>query len=233
MPPGPFSQVDSQLIADLHSLHAKSPKLLKPIQYAAPVAEEITVESWRMSEFKYYDVPSPFPTLARGLFSVREDEAPEKEKEKDGPTRYRIVARGYDKFFNIGEVPWTAVRFNPFFPLALRHPPPFSYGSAFRPVVVAGNSHKPAIHSDAQVQRMYHLHRCSVSVEASHNIEALRGTRSGRSRESRSGWRALAPLSSRASGKDNGAACAGVMGEELDRGSRGEVDRSPSTDSNV
>lgn len=57
-----------------------------------------------MNEFKYYDVPSPFPTLARGLFTR------ELEKEAGGDQpRYQIVARGYDKFFNIGEVPWTDV----------------------------------------------------------------------------------------------------------------------------
>jgi tRNA ligase len=104
MAPGPFSQGDSQLIAHLHSLHKKSPKLVKPVQHVAPAAPEITVESWKMNEFKYYDIPSPFPTLARGLFSVEE------KGEKDGQSRYRIVARGYDKFFNIGEVPWTTVR---------------------------------------------------------------------------------------------------------------------------
>ncbi len=109
----PFSHDDSQLIADLHSLHKKSPKLVKPVQYATPAVPEFTVESWRMNEFKYYDVPSPFPTLARGLFSVREDKA----EEKGDGTRYRIVARGYDKFFNIGEVPWTTVR------IFLLHPP--------------------------------------------------------------------------------------------------------------
>ncbi|KAF7325358.1 tRNA ligase [Mycena venus] len=49
-----------------------------------------------MAEHKYYVVPSPFPTLARGVFSL---------KQPDG--QYRIVARGYDKFFNIGEVGWT------------------------------------------------------------------------------------------------------------------------------
>jgi tRNA ligase len=52
-----------------------------------------------MNEFKYYDIPSPFPTLARGLFTT----------EMDGEPKYRIVVRGYDKFFNIGEVPWTNV----------------------------------------------------------------------------------------------------------------------------
>jgi tRNA ligase len=107
----PFSQDDSQLITDLHSLHNKSPKLVKPIQYAAPAIPETTVESWRMNEFKYYDIPSPFPTLARGLFSVKEENA-----EEDGRPRYRIIARGYDKFFNIGEVPWTTVRFLPIAP---------------------------------------------------------------------------------------------------------------------
>jgi tRNA ligase len=76
----PFSQEDSQLIADLYSLHAKSPKLVKPAQYAAPAVPEVTVVSWRMNKFKYYDILSPFPTLARGLFSVQEDKAPEDEK---------------------------------------------------------------------------------------------------------------------------------------------------------
>jgi tRNA ligase len=92
---------DSQLITNLHKLSAKSPKLVKSSTYPAPAAPEIIVRSWKMNEFKYYDVPSPFPTLARGLFST--------EVPVDGETKYRIVARGYDKFFNIGEVPWTTV----------------------------------------------------------------------------------------------------------------------------
>ena len=58
-----------------------------------------------MNEFKYYDVPSPFPTLARGLFSR---ELSSGDDSDEGP-KYQIVARGYDKFFNIGEVPWTDV----------------------------------------------------------------------------------------------------------------------------
>ncbi|KAI9453840.1 RNA ligase-domain-containing protein [Lactarius psammicola] len=101
MAPRSFSQEDSELIVDLHSLHNKSPKLVKFVQYATPALPDVTVESWKMNEFKYYDVPSPFPTLARGLFSTKEHGA------KVDEPRYRIVARGYDKFFNIGEVPWT------------------------------------------------------------------------------------------------------------------------------
>lgn len=56
-----------------------------------------------MNEFKYYDIPSPFPTLARGVFTMD-------VSEREDGVKHRIVARGYDKFFNIGEVPWTTVR---------------------------------------------------------------------------------------------------------------------------
>ncbi|KDQ53731.1 hypothetical protein JAAARDRAFT_182862 [Jaapia argillacea MUCL 33604] len=91
-----FSEEDSQLIADLHRISSKAPKLIKSSEYAAPADPEITLRSWKMNEFKYYDIPSPFPTLARGLFT--------RELENG---KYRIVVRGYDKFFNIGEVPWT------------------------------------------------------------------------------------------------------------------------------
>ncbi|KAK7469244.1 tRNA ligase [Stygiomarasmius scandens] len=94
---------DSDLITSLLALSKKSPKLVKSTTYLAPADPSITVRSWKMNEFKYYDVPSPFPTLARGLFSV---ELPQEQKEEKEP-KHRIVTRGYDKFFNIGEVPWT------------------------------------------------------------------------------------------------------------------------------
>jgi len=42
-----------------------------------------------MNEFKYYDIPSPFPTLARGLFT--------RELVTDGAAKYQIVVRVYDK----------------------------------------------------------------------------------------------------------------------------------------
>jgi tRNA ligase len=96
---------DSQLINDLHQLSKKSPKLVRSTVYSVPSDPSISVRSWKMNEFKYYDVPSPFPTLARGLFSR---ELPSGDEFK-GEQKYQIVARGYDKFFNIGEVPWTDV----------------------------------------------------------------------------------------------------------------------------
>jgi hypothetical protein len=97
MPPNILPE-DSQLISNLVALAEKSPKLVKSSQYSAPSVPEATVWSWKMNEHKYYDVPSPFPTLARGLFTTVVE-----------PGKFRIVARGYDKFFNIGEVPWTTV----------------------------------------------------------------------------------------------------------------------------
>ncbi|KAJ7111990.1 RNA ligase-domain-containing protein [Mycena epipterygia] len=93
----PVVPEDSALVAKLHQISAAKPKLIKSSIYSAPADAEIKVRSWKMDEFKYYDIPSPFPTLARGIFTV----------DLPKTNEYRIVARGYDKFFNIGEVPWT------------------------------------------------------------------------------------------------------------------------------
>jgi RNA ligase len=103
---------EDQLITTLYNLSKKSPKLVKSSAYCAPADPQIVVHSWKMNEFKYYDIPSPFPTLARGLFTV---ELPIGKGKADdvkmyAGQQYRIVARGYDKFFNIGEVPWCTVR---------------------------------------------------------------------------------------------------------------------------
>ena len=54
MAPRSFSQEDSQLIAELHSLHKMSPKLVKAAEYAPPALPAVTVESWKMNEFKCY-----------------------------------------------------------------------------------------------------------------------------------------------------------------------------------
>jgi tRNA splicing ligase len=104
--PSSSMQEDSDLVASLHALSAKSPKLVRSSVYSAPSDSSIQIRSWKMNEFKYYDVPSPFPTLARGLFTR------EMPGEQEDEKRYQIVVRGYDKFFNIGEVPWTTVCFD-------------------------------------------------------------------------------------------------------------------------
>ncbi|KAH9887365.1 RNA ligase-domain-containing protein [Cubamyces lactineus] len=91
---------DSALVEELQRISKESPKLIRSSEYKAPADPSIVLKSWKMNEFKYYDIPSPFPTLARGLFT-------QDIKDASGNVKHRIVARGYDKFFNIGEVPWT------------------------------------------------------------------------------------------------------------------------------
>jgi tRNA ligase len=112
MAPPQHSAEDSQLIADLHKLSQKARKLVRSSAYPAPADPGTMVRSWKMNEFKYYDVPCPFPTLARGLFTTELPIARDGSAEQADTAKYRIVARGYDKFFNIGEVPWTTVRFD-------------------------------------------------------------------------------------------------------------------------
>jgi len=99
-----FSE-SSDLIATLHALSTKSPNLVKSLVYPALADPSIQVRSWKMNDNRYCDIPSPFPTLARGLFTKEISEEGQQGK------RYEILARGYDKFFNVGEVPWTTVGF--------------------------------------------------------------------------------------------------------------------------
>ncbi|WWD18570.1 hypothetical protein CI109_103023 [Kwoniella shandongensis] len=71
------------------------------------------ITSWKMTEHMYFNASNPFPTLARGLFTeeIEEDDPLPAEithsGENEGRPKDRIVARGYDKFFNIDEVEWT------------------------------------------------------------------------------------------------------------------------------
>jgi hypothetical protein len=160
-----FNTQDSQLIANLHRISKASPKLIRSTLYDAPSDPAIKVRSWKMNEFKYYDVPSPFPTLARGLVTR------ELEKGKDGDEpRYQIVARGYDKFFNIGEVPWTDVSGSPAVGkgcVVLIGPAPSTcYFPAFDRMIVAvfGSAYGPKLHVIRKVKRMHHLHRAYIFI---------------------------------------------------------------------
>lgn len=176
----PHSQEDSELISDLHALSKKNPKLVKSVTYDAPADPSIQVSSWRMNEFKYYQIPSPFPTLARGIFTVQDEE----NTTKDGKQGYRIVARGYDKFFNIGEVPWTTVGCLSFVHSRFGLLMMFAVGCAREP-------HRSTVHSYAQVKWVYHLHCTPHFLEACDHLEAF--SRGGRRRPSkpRTGRRGL------------------------------------------
>ncbi|SCU98293.1 LADA_0H11936g1_1 [Lachancea dasiensis] len=55
-----------------------------------------TVVSWKFNEWDYGKSSIQLPVNARGLFILEDAKPP------------RIAARGYDKFFNVGEVPFTS-----------------------------------------------------------------------------------------------------------------------------
>lgn len=118
-----------------------------------------------MNEFKYYDIPSPFPTLARGLFTV---ELPKETEDEDEDRRYRIVVRGYDKFFNIGEVPWTHVRNHH---IHIHHQ--CSYVNNLRIVVLTRSTHNSPLHSNPKIKRMHHIHSSPHSHPTHRHIQTL------------------------------------------------------------
>jgi hypothetical protein len=153
---------DSALIQELISLSSTKSKLVRSTKYAAPADPNVSITSWKMAEHKYYVVPSPFPTLARGVFSVRQ---PDGEQ--------RIVARGYDKFFNIGEVGWTTVRLR--LPSVL-----FPVTDAWMEVASTGGAHDSAVHPLAEKQWVYHFYCGADPGEAAHHLQARCGAVEGR-----------------------------------------------------
>lgn len=167
-----YSEEDSALIHKLLNISKVNPKLIRSSTYQVSEDPAIQVRSWRMSEFRYYDIPSPFPTLARGLFTTEVTSA------DSADDRYRIVARGYDKFYNIGEVPWTTVRIRLVPPPKSITPIPTICTPRY---LVAGyqslyNCPLPAL---GQGQRMYHLHRRANSHQTAVLLQALHWPRAG------------------------------------------------------
>ena len=77
---------DSDLIDALKALSKKNPKLVRSTEYTAPADPSIRLRSWKMNEFKYYDIPSPFPTLARGLFT-QEISRPRPDRQRTASSR--------------------------------------------------------------------------------------------------------------------------------------------------
>jgi tRNA ligase len=121
----------SALLASLYDLRDNNPKAVRATVHHYPTAiyapddkgegssssRDRRITSWKMTEHLYFSASNQFPTLARGLFTevIEEGDAvPEEAAKCEGvwsssAQRQRIVARGYDKFFNIDEVDWTDV----------------------------------------------------------------------------------------------------------------------------
>lgn len=116
------------LVEKLLETKKKSPTLVRSTDYtfpapsssssnanAVPSEEDVSTStprrqhvltSWKMPEHLYRVLPSPLPTLARGLFTEQVSPA---GGEGEGKETYRVVSRGYEKFFNVSEVAYTEV----------------------------------------------------------------------------------------------------------------------------
>ncbi|KAG8986078.1 hypothetical protein FRB94_008228 [Tulasnella sp. JGI-2019a] len=120
--PSQKEEGSSELVKSLIKLSKKSPNLVKAAGHdvKSPDGNETSprtrrIWSWRMDEWKYSAHPSPFPTLARGLFTEWVPASTEKWSNGNDQVKggnldsdgfHRVVARGYDKFFNMNEVRW-------------------------------------------------------------------------------------------------------------------------------
>ncbi|KAJ1830022.1 trna ligase, partial [Coemansia sp. RSA 2711] len=84
-----------QLLAKMRKCAEVRPVGKRVIGQTASAFAGRDIISWKSTDYLYKKVPCPLPTQARGLFTGVDD------------GEERIVARGYNKFFNIGEVPQT------------------------------------------------------------------------------------------------------------------------------
>ena len=101
----PYAAQDVQAVASLirglesctkkgGQKHSKAGVTAKKTTFQIAGSDALSVDSWRFQDWDYKR--SDLPTYARGLFTY---------KRKNGTPE--IAVRGYDKFFNVGEVPET------------------------------------------------------------------------------------------------------------------------------
>jgi len=124
-----YPAVVSELLAALRALKINNPKATRSSVHIYPAslyapndrnAKDRRITSWKMTEHMYFKKDNGFPTLARGLFTEQVTSTDQVDQVppaalattvKDGESvTERIVARGYDKFFNTDEMAWTSVR---------------------------------------------------------------------------------------------------------------------------
>ncbi|KAJ2663000.1 tRNA ligase [Coemansia sp. RSA 1199] len=84
-----------QLLLQLNEHAAVAPASKKVVGKTISEFAGREVTSWKSTDYLYKKEPCPLPSQARGLFTCTED------------GEVRIAARGYNKFFNINEVPKT------------------------------------------------------------------------------------------------------------------------------
>ncbi|KAJ3214538.1 hypothetical protein HDU67_001508 [Dinochytrium kinnereticum] len=106
--PKPVHTTVDSLVATLDSMCGGRGKgkrrSVRKASHHVPHMSSISITSYTCPENLYPKIPPVLPTLARGLF-VRKCEASGGKVKGGG--KFEIVARGYDKFFNVGETQWT------------------------------------------------------------------------------------------------------------------------------
>ncbi|KAF9963512.1 hypothetical protein BGZ65_002753 [Modicella reniformis] len=85
----------------------KEPQITSTRMSGTTKLETLTITAWKMNDFEY--AKGTLPTLARGLFTYRDPTMQATNGNAVGTNRQndsinRILIRGYDKFFNVGEV---------------------------------------------------------------------------------------------------------------------------------
>ncbi|KAJ1932084.1 trna ligase, partial [Linderina pennispora] len=83
-----------QLMKKMEELASVTPASKRIVRSTKHDYQGSELASWKCTEFLYKKDPCPLPTQARGLFTT-------------GSDNKKIVARGYNKFFNVGEVKQT------------------------------------------------------------------------------------------------------------------------------
>jgi len=172
----------SELLESLRRLREDNPKAVKPTVHLYPTsiyAPELQddqasssssaprkITSWKMTEHMYFQSNNNFPTLARGLFT----------EEVDGEER--IVARGYDKFFNTDEVAWSYVS------------PHMSRISLTIPVGWDETSYRRSLSPHVEIKRLLDPHFGSFPKTPGCRLEAFAGYyyRDSARTKGRGGW---------------------------------------------
>ena len=98
-----MAREDSDLIIELIRLSQRKPRpLVSYTQKNLPSLLDFCVQSWNLDVSKHRGAQTSLPTRATSLFSAHDLKA-------SIAAPYRIVVRGYDRFFKADEVPWTSV----------------------------------------------------------------------------------------------------------------------------
>lgn len=205
-------QVTRSLLSSLYGFGQQpedDPKLAKLLKHTEHLLrDDQTITSWKMQDYAYKRDPCPYPTRARGLFTAGTQ---------------RIVARAYDKFFNVDEVSWTKASLNRY-PVSCA--PIASLLSSLAILFAVGKSTRPdgcSVLPHPEVKWVSHPHCRTLSYRAPRHLQArYRNGKRARHRLPRTDGRTLAGQAYQKVRQDARGSGYQAVERELDPGSRGE-----------